>query len=75
MLAQFSTPPPPDLIWTGKDAKVSMNLPDATNVDIYRGASCCIFMINITKKWTFDYVVRMAPEVPDEIPILILVWN
>ncbi|KAG1653049.1 Nitric oxide synthase, brain [Nymphon striatum] len=45
---------------------------DADFLDVYKGTNGVIIMFDITKQWTFEYVQREVPKVPDNIPILIL---
>jgi hypothetical protein len=45
---------------------------DATFVDVFKGAQGVIFMFDITKLWTFEYVQREIEKVPKELPVLIL---
>lgn len=45
---------------------------DAEFLDVYKGTHGVVMMMDVTKLWTFEYVTRELPKVPDEIPILIL---
>nr|CAD7581672.1 unnamed protein product [Timema californicum] len=45
---------------------------DAEFLDVYKGTNGVIIMMDITKSWTFDYVQRELPKVPDHIPVLVL---
>ncbi|XP_058461938.1 rab-like protein 6 isoform X2 [Malaya genurostris] len=45
---------------------------DAEFLDVYKGTHCVIMMMDITKAWTFDYVCRELPKVPEDIPVLLL---
>ncbi|EEC18396.1 chromosome 9 open reading frame, putative, partial [Ixodes scapularis] len=45
---------------------------DAEFIDVYKGTNGVIMMLDITKQWTFDYVQRELPKVPDNIPVLVL---
>lgn len=46
---------------------------DASLVDVYKGTHAVIFMINVTKKWTLQYFEDNLPNVPPNMPILVLV--
>ena len=41
--------------------------------DVRAGTHGVIFLFDVNKKWTFDYVISSLPEVPPALPILILV--
>lgn len=43
---------------------------DASTIDVYRNASVVVFMVNLTKKWTLDYVIRQLQHVPLSLPVL-----
>ncbi|XP_055390375.1 rab-like protein 6 [Condylostylus longicornis] len=45
---------------------------DAEFLDVYKGTHGVIIMFDITKAWTFDYVIRELPKVPADIPVLVL---
>ncbi|CAD7088511.1 unnamed protein product [Hermetia illucens] len=45
---------------------------DAEFLDVYKGTHGVVLMMDITKAWTFDYVTRELPKIPEEIPVLIL---
>lgn len=45
---------------------------DAELIDVYKGTHGVIMMFDLTKGWTFEYVVRELPKVPKHLPILIL---
>lgn len=45
---------------------------DAEFVDVYKGTNGVIYLFDMTKAWTFDYVVREIHRCPLHIPILIL---
>nr|CAD7433724.1 unnamed protein product [Timema monikensis] len=45
---------------------------DAEFLDVYKGTNGVVIMMDITKSWTFDYVQRELPKVPDHIPVLVL---
>lgn len=45
---------------------------DAEFLDVYKGTNGVIMMLDLTKTWTFDYVQRELPKVPEHIPVIIL---
>ncbi|OTF83156.1 Ras-like protein, partial [Euroglyphus maynei] len=45
---------------------------DAEFVDVYKGTNGVIFLFDMTKAWTFDYIQREIHQCPLHIPILIL---
>ncbi|CAI2356579.1 unnamed protein product [Caenorhabditis sp. 36 PRJEB53466] len=45
---------------------------DARFVDVYKGTSGVIFVFDITKPWTWEYVQREIVRVPSKIPVLVL---
>ncbi|KAH9425261.1 Rab-like protein 6 [Dermatophagoides pteronyssinus] len=45
---------------------------DAEFVDVYKGTNGVIFLFDMTKSWTFDYIQREIHHCPRNIPILIL---
>lgn len=60
---------------TGKNIPESAHLPpslDAEFVDVYKGTNGVIFMFDMTKAWTFEYIEREIGRCPPHIPILIL---
>ena len=44
---------------------------DSTTVDVYQGCHCCIFLLDINRPETLDYIRYEAKKVPSQIPILI----
>lgn len=48
---------------TPKSGSFSVGALDATVVDVMRGATGCILMFDMTKKWTWEYVTRELPKV------------
>lgn len=46
---------------------------DSAAAEAYRGAHAVVMLLDPTKKWTFDYVLREAPKIPAGISILLLV--
>lgn len=45
---------------------------DASFLDVYKHAHAVILIFDITKKWTFNYIERELPKVPNHIPTLVL---
>lgn len=45
---------------------------DARFVDVYKGTNGVIFVFDITKTWTWEYVQREIVRVPNKIPVLVL---
>lgn len=45
---------------------------DAEFLDVYKGTNGVILMMDITKTWTYDYVQRELPKIPEHIPIIVL---
>ncbi|KAI8429786.1 hypothetical protein MSG28_000325 [Choristoneura fumiferana] len=45
---------------------------DATFLDVYKNATGVILMLDITKPWTFEYVVKELSRVPADLPVVIL---
>lgn len=45
---------------------------DATFLDVYKNANGVILMLDITKPWTFDYVVKELSQVPNDLPVVVL---
>jgi hypothetical protein len=46
---------------------------DASTVNVYRNCHAVIFMFDMTKPWTFEYVIKELPSVPGNVSILVLV--
>ena len=46
---------------------------DATTVDVYRGCQAVIFMVDASRRETFDYVRRHVPDVPPTIAVMICI--
>ncbi|XP_039289126.1 rab-like protein 6 isoform X2 [Nilaparvata lugens] len=45
---------------------------DAEFLDVFKGTNGVILTMDITKTWTFDYVQRELPKIPEHIPVLVL---
>ncbi|CAH4014938.1 unnamed protein product [Pieris brassicae] len=45
---------------------------DATFLDVYKNSTGVILMLDITKPWTFDYVVKELSRIPADLPIMLL---
>uniref|UniRef100_A0A1I7T0R8 Rab-like protein 6 n=1 Tax=Caenorhabditis tropicalis TaxID=1561998 RepID=A0A1I7T0R8_9PELO len=45
---------------------------DARFVDVYKGTNGVIFVFDITKTWTWEYVQKEIVKVPSKIPVLVL---
>lgn len=42
------------------------------NLDVYKGANAVLLVMDMTKSWTFKYIQNELPNVPDNIPVLIV---
>ncbi|XP_070176938.1 rab-like protein 6 isoform X2 [Littorina saxatilis] len=58
----------------GNHEQTAMEEPclDAEFLDVYKGTHGVIFVFDITKQWTYNYVEREIEKVPSQIPILVL---
>lgn len=45
---------------------------DAATVNVYRNSHAALFLFDITKPWTFDYVNKELEHVPENISVLVL---
>ncbi|GBP73645.1 Rab-like protein 6 [Eumeta japonica] len=45
---------------------------DATFLDVYKNTSGVILMLDITKPWTYEYVVKELKNVPADLPVVVL---
>ncbi|XP_041428205.1 rab-like protein 6 isoform X2 [Xenopus laevis] len=45
---------------------------DAEFLDVYKNCNGVILMFDITKQWTFTYIMRELPKVPSEVPVCVL---
>jgi GTPase SAR1 family protein len=54
------------------DASVAEISLDAEFLDVYKSSAGVLFIYDITKPWTWDYIEREIGKVPAHIPILII---
>ncbi|XP_030853601.1 rab-like protein 6 isoform X2 [Strongylocentrotus purpuratus] len=45
---------------------------DASFLDVYKGTNGVVMMLDISKKWTWQYVEKELPKVPTHIPVLVM---
>ncbi|MEE6504880.1 hypothetical protein FKM82_005366 [Ascaphus truei] len=45
---------------------------DAEFLDVYQNCNGVIMMFDITKQWTFNYIMRELPKVPSHVPVCVL---
>lgn len=45
---------------------------DAEFLDVYKNCNGVIMMFDITKQWTFNYIMRELPKVPTHVPVCVL---
>ncbi|XP_023651349.1 rab-like protein 6 isoform X3 [Paramormyrops kingsleyae] len=45
---------------------------DAEFLDVYKNCNGVIMMFDITKQWTFNYIIRELPKVPSHVPVCVL---
>ncbi|XP_063289053.1 rab-like protein 6 isoform X1 [Pelobates fuscus] len=45
---------------------------DAEFLDVYKNCNGVIMMFDITKQWTFSYIMRELPKVPNHVPVCVL---
>ncbi|KAL4609374.1 rab-like protein 6 isoform X3 [Arapaima gigas] len=74
----------PGMIWKGKKRGESLKLEnepqesetemalDAEFLDVYKNCNGVIMMFDITKQWTFNYILRELPKVPTHVPVCVL---
>lgn len=43
------------------------------DTSVMRGVHAIVFVVDPTKKWTFEYVIRELPKVPEGLSVLLLV--
>ncbi|PIK54887.1 putative rab-like protein 6 [Apostichopus japonicus] len=58
----------------GNDASEADDQPclDASFLNVYKGTHGVVMMLDVTKHWTWQYVERELPNVPQHIPVLVL---
>ncbi|EPY86085.1 hypothetical protein CB1_000329001 [Camelus ferus] len=54
-----------------QEAESEMAL-DAEFLDVYKNCSGVVMMFDITKQWTFNYILRELPKVPTHVPVCVL---
>ncbi|XP_030579632.1 rab-like protein 6 isoform X2 [Archocentrus centrarchus] len=45
---------------------------DAEFLDVYKNCNGVIMVFDITKQWTFNYILRELPKVPTHVPVCVL---
>ena len=55
-----------------RDGSHTVNMLDAGLIDVYKGAHAAIFIFDITKKWTFEYVKSEIRKVPSDVDVVLL---
>ncbi|KAL7839953.1 hypothetical protein SRHO_G00266110 [Serrasalmus rhombeus] len=45
---------------------------DAEFLDVYKNCNGIIMMFDITKQWTYNYILRELPRVPTHVPVCVL---
>ncbi|ORY92320.1 hypothetical protein BCR43DRAFT_498167 [Syncephalastrum racemosum] len=45
---------------------------DANTVDVYRNSHAVLLLFDTTKQWTFDYVHKELPKIPENLSVLVL---
>ncbi|XP_039362544.1 rab-like protein 6 isoform X2 [Mauremys reevesii] len=54
-----------------QEAESEMAL-DAEFLDVYKNCNGVVMMFDITKQWTFNYILRELPKVPNHVPVCVL---
>ncbi|XP_042333993.1 rab-like protein 6 isoform X2 [Sceloporus undulatus] len=54
-----------------QEAEAEMAL-DAEFLDVYKNCNGVVMMFDITKQWTFNYILRELPKVPTHVPVCVL---
>ncbi|XP_031426312.1 rab-like protein 6 isoform X2 [Clupea harengus] len=45
---------------------------DAEFLDVYKNCNGVVMMFDITKQWTYNYILRELPKVPHHVPVCVL---
>ncbi|XP_077097035.1 rab-like protein 6 isoform X3 [Siphateles boraxobius] len=45
---------------------------DAEFLDVYKNCNGVVLMFDITKQWTYNYIMRELPKVPTHVPVCVL---
>ncbi|XP_067295044.1 rab-like protein 6 isoform X2 [Pseudorasbora parva] len=45
---------------------------DAEFLDVYKNCNGVVLMFDITKQWTYNYILRELPKVPTHVPVCVL---
>ncbi|XP_066466923.1 rab-like protein 6 isoform X2 [Tiliqua scincoides] len=45
---------------------------DAEFLDVYKNCNGVVMMFDITKQWTFNYILKELPKVPTHVPVCVL---
>lgn len=67
-------PPPSGGVGVGGGTPVAEASLDAEFVDVYKGAHGVVFLFDVTKQWTFDYVRREIGKVRGRRIICLDLW-
>nr|XP_006117407.1 rab-like protein 6 isoform X1 [Pelodiscus sinensis] len=54
-----------------QEAESEMAL-DAEFLDVYKNCNGVVMIFDITKQWTFNYILRELPKVPTHVPVCVL---
>uniref|UniRef100_A0ACB8EZE9 Rab-like protein 6 n=1 Tax=Sphaerodactylus townsendi TaxID=933632 RepID=A0ACB8EZE9_9SAUR len=54
-----------------QEAESEMAL-DAEFLDVYKNCNGVVMMFDITKQWTFNYILKELPKVPTHVPVCVL---
>uniref|UniRef100_A0A8C7B1B7 RAB, member RAS onco family like 6 n=1 Tax=Neovison vison TaxID=452646 RepID=A0A8C7B1B7_NEOVI len=61
-----------DVVDKGKSCAESEMALDAEFLDVYKNCNGVVMMFDITKQWTFNYILRELPKVPTHVPVCVL---